>query len=270
MDNTLLKRREGPVLVLTHDNPGARNALSLAFYAALTAALAEAQADAQIGAVVLTGAGGFFCAGGDLRQLARRRELAAEERRERLEGLHDLVRTIRDCGKPVVAAVEGGAAGAGVSLALACDLLVMARDAYFSVAYVKVGLTPDGGATFFLSELMPRQLLTELCLTGDRLAAERLAQFGAVNRLAEPGRAVDGAVALAQRLAAGPARATARIKDLCRHAAGSTLDEQLEREARHMVDALGDAESAEGIAAFFDKRAADFRTLHSAPEARTK
>ncbi|WP_028998550.1 oxepin-CoA hydrolase, alternative type [Azohydromonas australica] len=270
MDNTLIRRREGPVLVLTHDNPGVRNALSPAFYAALAAALAEAQADAQIGAVVLTGAGGFFCAGGDLRQLARRRELAAEERRERLEGLHDLVRTIRGCGKPVVAAVEGGAAGAGVSLALACDLLVMARDAYFSVAYVKVGLTPDGGATFFLSELMPRQLLTELCLTGDRIGAERLAQFGAVNRLADPGRAVDEALALAQRLAAGPARATARIKDLCRRAAGATLDEQLEREARHMVDALGDAESAEGIAAFFDKRAADFRALHGAPEARTK
>lgn len=270
MDNTLIKRREGPVLVLTHDNPGVRNALSPAFYAALMAALAEAQADAQIGAVVLTGAGGFFCAGGDLRQLARRRELAADERRDRLEGLHDLVRTIRSCGKPVVAAVEGGAAGAGVSLALACDLLVMARDAYFSVAYVKVGLTPDGGATFFLSELLPRQLLTELCLTGDRIAAERLAQFGAVNGLAEPGRAVDEAVALAQRLAAGPARATARIKELCRHAAGATLDEQLEREAHHMVDALGDAESAEGIAAFFDKRAADFRTPHGAPEARTK
>jgi enoyl-CoA hydratase/carnithine racemase len=270
MEDTLLKRREGAVLVLTHDNPGVRNALSPAFYAALTAALAEAQADAQIGAVVLTGAGGFFCAGGDLRQLARRRELAPEERRERLEGLHDLVRTIRDCGKPVIAAVEGGAAGAGVSLALACDLLVMARDAYFSVAYVKVGLTPDGGATFFLSECLPRQLLTELCLTGERIAAERLAQLGTVNRLAEAGRTVDEAIALAQRLAASPARATARIKDLCRHAAGATLNEQLEREARHMVEALGDTESAEGIAAFFDKRAADFRAPLSAHEATTK
>ena len=270
MEDRLIQRRDGPVLVLTHDNPGVRNALSPEFYMALTAALAEAQADAQIGAVVLTGAGDFFCAGGDLRQLARRRELVPEVRRERLEGLHGLVRTLGDCRKPVIAAVEGGAAGAGVSLALACDLLVMARDAYFSVAYVKVGLTPDGGATFFLSELLPRQLLTELCLTGERIAAERLAQFGAVNRLAEPGRAVDEAVALAQRLAAGPARATARIKDLCRHAAGATLDDQLEREARHMVDALGDAESAEGIAAFFDKRAADFGTLRSAHEATTK
>jgi enoyl-CoA hydratase/carnithine racemase len=269
MQDKLLQRREGPVLVLTHDHPGTRNALTPAFYAALTAALAEAQADASIGAVVLTGAGGFFCAGGDLRQLARRRELAPEERRERLEGLHGLVRTIRECRKPVIAAVDGGAAGAGVSLALACDLLVMARDAYFSVAYVKVGLTPDGGATFFLSEVLPRQLLTELCLTGDRIAAERLAQFGAVNRLAEPGRAVDEALLLAQRLAAGPARATARIKDLCRHAAGATLDEQLEREARHMVESLGDAESAEGIAAFFDKRAADFQPLRHANEATT-
>jgi enoyl-CoA hydratase/carnithine racemase len=261
MTSRLMARRDGAVLVLTHDNPGVRNALSPEFYAALTAALGQAQADAGIGAVVLTGANNYFCAGGNLRQLAQRRELSSEERRERLEGLHDLVRAIRDCRKPVVAAVEGGAAGAGVSLALACDLLVMARDAAFSVAYVKVGLTPDGGATFFLSELLPRQLLTELCLTGDRIEAPRLAQFGAVNRLAEPGRALDEAVALAQRLAAGPARATARIKDLCRNAAGATLEAQLEREARHMVRSLGDAESAEGIAAFFDKRAADFQAL---------
>ncbi|WP_119157710.1 oxepin-CoA hydrolase, alternative type [Caldimonas tepidiphila] len=264
MDDVLLVRDEGPVRVLVNNNPAARNALSPQFYAALKAALADAQADASVGAIVLTGAGGFFCAGGDLRQLARRRELAPAERRERLEGLHGLVRAIRDCAKPVVAAVEGGAAGAGVSLALACDLLVMARQAYFSVAYVKVGLSPDGGATAFLAEFLPRQLLTELCLGGERIGAERLASFGAVNRLADTGCAEAEAVALAARLAAGPARAMARIKDLCRHAPGAALDAQLEREADHMVESLGDAESAEGIAAFFEKRPADFGALRAA------
>ena len=141
----LLQRREGAVLVLSNNNPAARNALSPAFYAALTEALAQAEADATVGAIVLTGEGGHFCAGGDLRQLAKRRELPIEERRAKLEGLHDLTRAVRDCRKPVIAAVEGAAAGAGLALALACDMLVAARNAVFSVAYVKVGLTPDGG-----------------------------------------------------------------------------------------------------------------------------
>jgi enoyl-CoA hydratase/carnithine racemase len=133
MSDAVLRRREGSVRVLVNNNPGARNAITSDFYAALTTGLADAQADAEIGAIVLTGAGDFFCAGGDLNQLAKRRELSPAERRERLEGLHDLVRAIRDCANPVVAAVEGGAAGAGLSLALACDLLVSARDAFFSV-----------------------------------------------------------------------------------------------------------------------------------------
>ena len=120
----LLQRREGAVLVLSNNNPAARNALSPAFYAALTEALAQAEADPTVGAIVLTGEGGHFCAGGDLRQLAKRRELPVEERRAKLEGLHDLIRTVRDCRKPVIAAVEGAAAGAGLSLALACDMLV--------------------------------------------------------------------------------------------------------------------------------------------------
>jgi len=169
MSEVLLTRREGAVLVLSNNNPAARNALSPEFYAALTQALAQAQADPAVGAIVLTGEGGHFCSGGDLRQLARRRELPVEERRAKLEGLHDLIRAVRDCRKPVIAAVEGAAAGAGLSLALACDMLVAAKNAVFSVAYVKVGLTPDGGATAFLAEFVSRQVLTELCLTGERI-----------------------------------------------------------------------------------------------------
>ncbi len=256
--------------MLVNNNPGARNAITPGFYAALTAGLADAQADTETGAIVLTGAGGFFCAGGDLNQLAKRRELSPAERRERLEGLHDLVRTIRDCAKPVIAAVEGGAAGAGLSLALACDLLVSARDAFFSVAYVKVGLSPDGGATAFLSEFVSRQVLTELCLTGDRVSAERLAALGAVNRLTDKGAAEGEAVALAARIADGPARAIGRIKALCRRAHRASLESQLDLEAQHMVASLGDDEAAEGIAAFFAKRPADFRALRRAPGVRNR
>lgn len=261
MDAPLLTRRDGAVLVLSNNNVAARNALSPEFYAALTTALREAAADPGVGAIVLTGEGGHFCSGGDLRQLAKRCELPVQERRAKLEGLHDLVRAVRDCPKPVIAAVEGAAAGAGLSLALACDMLVAAKNAVFSVAYVKVGLTPDGGATAFLAEFVSRQVLTELCLTGERISGERLHQLGPVNRLAEPGTALAEAVTLAAQVAAGPSQAMARIKDLCRQAPRNTLEQQLELEAQHMVRSQETNESLEGIGAFLDKRTPDYAKL---------
>jgi len=261
LNDALLIRREGAVLVLSNNNPAARNALSPAFYLALTQALQAAKSDPGVGAIVLTGEGGHFCAGGDLRLLAKRRELAVPERREKLEGLHDLIRAVRGCPKPVIAAVEGAAAGAGVSLALACDMLVAARNAAFSVAYVKIGLTPDGGATAFLAQFVSRQVLTELCLTGERVSGERLHALGAVNRLAEPGEALAQAIALATQLAAGPDEAMAHIKALCHGAYDNTLEEQLEQEAQYMVHAQASEESREGIGAFLEKRTPDYTQL---------
>jgi enoyl-CoA hydratase/carnithine racemase len=258
MSSVLLTRREGAVLVLSNNNVAARNALSMAFYDALSKALHEAALDASVRAIVLTGEGGHFCAGGDLRQLVQRRELSAPERRARLECLHDLVRSLRDCPKPVIAAVEGAAAGAGLSLAMACDLLVAAKNAVFSVAYVKVGLTPDGGATAFLSECVSRQVLTELCLTGAPVSGERLHALGAVNRLVESGQALKAATALAAEVSKGPPQAMARIKNLCRMAMRNSLEDQLELEAQFMVEAMASEESLEGIQAFLDKRAPDF------------
>jgi enoyl-CoA hydratase/carnithine racemase len=178
-----------------------------------------------------------------------------------------LIRAIRNCSKPVIAAVEGGAAGAGLSIALACDMLVVAQNAFFSVTYVKVGLTPDGGVTAFLSEFFSRQMLTEMCLTGDRITGERLHAMGAVNRLVEKGAALDEAIALAERLATGPARASARIKTLCANAFSADLDAQMELEAQLMVESQGDDEAAEGIGAFLDKRTPDFVALSGTPQA---
>jgi enoyl-CoA hydratase/carnithine racemase len=267
MSAAVLSRQEGAVRILINNNPATRNAITAGLYAGLSAALAEAQADPEIGAIVLTGAGDFFCSGGDLNQLAQRRAMAPAQRRERLEGLHELIRAIRNCTKPVIAAVEGGAAGAGLSIALACDMLVVARNAFFSVAYVKVGLTPDGGATAFLSEFVSRQILTELCLTGDRITSERLQAMGAVNRLTDKGAALAEAVVLAARLAIGPARASARIKALCLNAFSADLEAQMELEAQLMVESQGDDEAAEGIGSFFAKRLPDFVALRGRPNA---
>ena len=261
MSAALQVRTEGAVRILINSNVKARNALTPQLYEELPRALQDAAADPAIGAIVLAGEGDFFCAGGDLRALISRRELPSVERRARVEVLHGMIRAIRACPKPVIAAVEGGAAGAGVSLALACDMLVAARGAFFTVAYVKSGLSPDGGATAFLAQCLPRQLMTELCLTGDRITAERLHALGAVNQLSEAGAALQTATALAGRFGNAPARAVARIKQLCANAHGASTGEQLDLEAALMTESLGDAESAEGIGAFLDKRTPGFAAM---------
>ncbi|MDR2298009.1 MAG: enoyl-CoA hydratase [Comamonas sp.] len=261
MNPALISRRDGAVLVLSNNNQAARNALSPEYYHAVMDGLRDAAVDTSVAAVILTGEGGHFCAGGDLRQLATRRELSVSQRRERLEDLNHFIRAIRDCPKPVIAAVEGAAAGAGLSLAMACDMLVAARNAVFSVAYVKVGLTPDGGATSFLSEFVSRQVLTELCLTGERVSGERMHQLGCINRLTEPGGALPAALELARNISTGPEQAMARIKTLCHSAQHQSLQQQLEQEAEYMVEAQGSEESREGIAAFLEKRGPDYTSL---------
>lgn len=260
-ETILLQRRQGPVLVLTHNNPASRNALSPAFYAALQQALQAAAQDDAVDAIILTGEGGHFCSGGDLRQLALRRTLSEAERLQKIEALHATIRSVQACPKPVIAAVEGAAAGAGMSLALACDMLVAATNAVFSAAYVKVGLSPDGGATAFLAERVSRQLMTQWCLTGERISGAQLHGFGAVNRLAEPGQAMAQALDLAAQCTGGPHQAMAAIKALCLQAPHQSVDAQMAMEATLMAQAQGSEESREGIAAFLEKRPADFVKL---------
>lgn len=261
MTSTILTERDGDVLIVTNNNPDSRNALSPDFYEGFKEVLDEAAADASVGAVVLTGAGDFFCAGGNLNRLRANASKPAEVREASVSRLHGMIMSMRECPKPIIAAVEGGAAGAGVSMALACDMIICASDAFFSVAYVKIGLTTDGGVTSFLGSMLPRQLATEFCLTGDRLPAERLHGLGLINHLVDKGTALDEAKALAARLATGPARAMGHIKMLCRNAPENTLQQQLDLEAKHVVAAQVDPEAIEGIGAFLEKRQPDFAGL---------
>ena len=231
--------RDG-VLVVTNNNPSRRNSIDLDAFADLDRAIAQANADPAIGAVIIVGAEGYFCSGGDVNGLRER--VGEPDEAKRLEGinrLHAMIATIRSCPKPVIAAVEGGAAGAGVSRALACDLIVAANNAYFSVAYVKIGLTPDGGATAFLSQALPRQLVAEMCMTGNRVGVDRLHTFGLVNELTEPGKAFDRAMQVAEMLAKGPSRAISRIKELTDLGQSASLAEQLDNDhPRETLEAL--------------------------------
>ena len=255
----LLQQRVGRVLQLLISNPAARNALAPEMYLTGRQALEQAAHDDGIGAVVLAGEGATFCAGGNLNRLLGNRARPPEVQRDSIDALHAWVRALRDCPKPVIAAVEGAAAGAGCSLALACDLIVAAEDARFALSYVKVGLSPDGGGSWSAVRLLPRQLAMQMLIEGDTLPAERLQAMGLVNALVPPGAVLEEATQRATRLADGPVGAIARIKRLALAAADATLDEQLDRERDAFVAGLHADESGEGISAFLGRRAARYR-----------
>ena len=257
-DDRVLLERHGRVLKAINNDPKTLNALSPAFYVGFRAAIEEASQDASIGAIVLTGAGGFFCSGGNIKGLKERSEADYDTRRSSVDKLHDMILAMRACPKPIIAAVDGGAAGAGASIMAACDLIVGARDAYASVAYIKIGMTPDGGSTAFLGTALPRQLMSEMVFTGDRIPLERLHQLGVVNRLADPGGALDAAMDWGAQIADMPSNALAVGKRLIDETRLATLKDQLDAEADGIATALGGVEGAEGINAFLEKRRPDW------------
>lgn len=257
MTGRITTARDGRVLVLAMDDPATRNALDAEMMGAARDALQAASVDPGIGAVVLTGANGTFCSGGNLGALLGNAKADPMVTRADLDHFHGWVRAMRRCPKPVIAAVEGSAAGAGFSLALGCDLIVAAEDATFTLAYVKVGLNPDGGASAFLARAATPQLAAEIMFEGGKIAAARLAQLAIVNRVVAPGTVLAEATAWAARLADGPTLAIGRAKRLIETGFGEP-DDQLDREAASFVEALHGAEAAEGITAFFEKRAARY------------
>lgn len=258
MSAELLAERVDHTLVLTLSNPGARNALHPDMYAAGVEALATAERDPSVRAVVLTGADNFFCAGGNLNRLLENRKQDPSVQAASIDALAEWIEALRACPKPVIAAVEGAAAGAGFSLALACDLLVAAENAKFVMAYVKVGLTPDGGGSWFLSQALPRALATEILLEGKPVAATRLAAAGVVNRVVAPGQARAEALNWATDLAQLSPNAVGRIKSLIESGASATLAEQLGAERDNFVASLHHADGLEGISAFLEKRPAKY------------
>jgi 2-(1,2-epoxy-1,2-dihydrophenyl)acetyl-CoA isomerase len=248
----------GDRLIVWNGNADKRGALSPALYDAIREAMSTA-AEPRVRAVILTSEGNFFCAGGDLNVLIERRKLSEPERRDRVDDLHGLVRAMRACPVPVIAAIEGGAAGAGLSLALACDLIVASEEAKFTAAYVKAGLVPDAGLTASMARMLPRPLAMEMCLLGRPVMAQHFAALGAVNRVCAVGKALEEALSLADTLAAGPREAQGVIRGLVARAYESAEATQLDAERDAMARAAGGDEAAEGIAAFLEKRKADFK-----------
>ncbi|MFK7861154.1 MAG: oxepin-CoA hydrolase, alternative type [Granulosicoccus sp.] len=248
----------GDRLVVVNANPEKRNVLSAQYYAVVRQAMQTASAEARICSVIMHGKGNFFCAGGDLRQLQSAGDMTREQRLARIDELHSVVCSITECTKPVIAAVEGGAAGAGVSIAFACDFVIASREAHFTVAYVKAGLVPDGGLTHNLAQHLPRATLMRMALLGEPVAAQRLFDLGAISDLVGKGEALARARALADQLAAGPSATQGVIKALVNMASIGDFEAQLDRERDAMVDALVSDEAVEGIDSFLNKRVPDF------------
>jgi enoyl-CoA hydratase/carnithine racemase len=254
MTAQLLSTCEGQTLVLTLSHPEFRNALGPEMYASGVEALSVAESSADVRSVVITGANGLFSAGGNLQRLQNNRQLPPEHQAQSIEGLHNWIEAIRTFPKPVIAAVEGPAAGAGFSLVLSCDMVVAARNSIFVMAYSSIALSPDGGGSWSLSRALPRQLATELLMFGERIGAERLQQLGVVNRLTDPGQALREALALAAALNARAPNALSSVKELLNDADGSSLNAQLRRERDHFVKNLHHGNAGVGIAAFLNKQ----------------
>ncbi|UWR35811.1 enoyl-CoA hydratase/isomerase family protein (plasmid) [Sulfitobacter sp. W027] len=258
MTTVIKSSLSGGVLTLTMAGTKTKNSIGRTQYEALAAAFVDAAHDSAVGAIVITGEGGFFSSGGNVRGLEQSRLSPRSEVAKNTDSLFAMIMALRNCPKPVIAAIEGGAAGLGLSLALSCDMAVASAEAQFTAAYVKIGLTPDGGATYFLREALPRQLVSEMCMLGRPISAERLFAAGALNEITAPGAALDAGIALAKACAAGARDAIGTIKAEIAVAGQAALSDQMDYEGRMINAYRYGNEAGEGLAAFLEKRKPNF------------
>lgn len=246
---------DGPVRTITLNRPQARNAIDIPLRLALAEAFALAAEDASVRAVVLTGAGSAFCSGGDISTMHRMDLSSASQR---IQLAQNVIRAIWKFAKPVLAAVEGSAFGAGVALAAACDRVIAAADARFATAFLNIGLSGDMGTFFSLPARIGVARTRQLLLMGETISATRAYEWGLVDELAEKGAALTRAMTDAHLLAARPGAALSAIKHML--ATAPTLDrfEVLDQEADQQANLFDSNDFAEGTAAFRAKRAPRF------------
>ncbi|MFO7572708.1 MAG: enoyl-CoA hydratase-related protein [Gaiellaceae bacterium] len=255
MAGEVLTSRRGAVLTITLNRPDVYNALNRAVHEGLAQALREA-ADPGIRAVVLTGAGRGFCSGQDLREFS---ELPGGVREALEQTYHPNVRAIRGLEKPVIAAINGPCAGAGLSLACACDVRIASSDASFVPGFIGIGLVPDAGSTWFIHRLLGFTRAFEWMVSNRRLSADEALIWGLVSEETPAERFSKRVEELADWYAALPTRAVAMTKQLFEHAHTATVDQQLELEAALQQAATETEDFPEGVQAFLEKRLPDFK-----------
>lgn len=258
----VLTERDGAIGWIRLNRPERLNAFGAGMREALDDALAEMEADPGISAIIITGVGRAFSTGGDVAQMAELLEKEDAEGFRRLVAVgNSIVRRIHTMDKPVIAALNGAAIGAGASLALACDLRVASESATIGFTFLRVGLHPDWGITYFLPRLVGPSLAAELIYTGGMTSAERAERMGLVNRVVPSAELLPAAKALTGQVLANPGALVRSVKRSLREEAGDSLDEALARELAAQEAAFRSPAFREGIAAFLQKRAPVFRGM---------
>ena len=248
------------VAIITMNRPDALNALSLQLTKDLRAGIESAVKD-KARAVILTGEGRAFCSGGDLRemQMMWQKEGRIEAfMEEPLKALHDVILLIRETPIPFLAAVQGVCAGAGTNFALACDLVFAADNASFNEAFVRIGLSPDCGGSFFLPRAVGEKLSAEIFMTGETIPAEKALQIGMINRVISSENLMTEAMLMARRLALAPTASIGRIKRMLNASFSNNLSQQLNLEHRLQIESGKSNDFKEGVQAFFEKRQPNF------------
>lgn len=258
MTTPVLTERRGPVAVLTLNRPDSGNAIDVPLARALMEAAIGCDEDDAVRCVLLTGSGRAFCAGGDLGAFATAGERAPALIKEITAYLHVAIARLAHMGKPLVTAINGAAAGAGLSLAILGDIALAAPTAHFTLAYTAVGLTPDGGSTWLLPRLIGLRRTQELVLTNRRVPAAEAAAIGLVTRVSAEGALMDEAAATADALAAGATAALGGARRLLLASFESGLETHMDRESRSIAAAIRTPHGREGIRAFLAKQKPDF------------
>jgi 2-(1,2-epoxy-1,2-dihydrophenyl)acetyl-CoA isomerase len=254
----LLFARHDAIAVLTLNRPESGNSINVPLARALMDASIACDVNATIRCVVLTGAGRFFCAGGDVTAFASAGDSAGALVKEITGYLHSAIARFARMGKPLVTVINGPAAGAGFSLGILGDLVLAARSANFTLAYTAIGLTPDGGSTWLLPRLVGLRRAQELVLTNRRVSAEEAAALGLITRVVDDAALVAEARALADSLASSATVAIGQARRLLLSSFESSIETQMELESRAIADAAGTKHGREGIDAFANKRKPDF------------
>jgi 2-(1,2-epoxy-1,2-dihydrophenyl)acetyl-CoA isomerase len=255
---------ENGIATVTMNRPDARNALSMDMRAEMDTAFHDIEFDDAIRCVVLTGAGEHFMAGGDVRNMhayLSETESQAEIKKyflHRIHALHTIMYSMRRMPKPIIAKVRGAAAGAGVSLAAACDLVIAEEDAFFTLAYCHIGTSPDGSSSFHLPRAIGIKKTLEMTLLGDRYTAQQMADMGLVNFVTASGQLDAETDKLAQRLASGPTFVYGQAKKLMYRSLENEFESQLQMEADCFSECASREDFREGVAAFNEKRKAQF------------
>ncbi|MEW6730818.1 MAG: enoyl-CoA hydratase-related protein [Acidobacteriota bacterium] len=257
---TILLSYEKSVAKITLNRPQVLNALDAQMADDLNAVFDELAKRDDIRAVIVTGAERAFCVGGDVKQMS---QFAESEPTKRivapLEACHNFILKMRNLAKPIIAAINGVAAGAGFNIALACDARIAAESAKFSQAFVRVGLVPDCGGTFFLPRIVGAAKAMEMMLTGELIDAEQAKQLGIVNVVVQDSELASSVQFFAEQAAELPTAAIGRLKRLLNASSSSSLTEQLALEAEMQIESVGTEDFVEGVRAFAEKRTPKFQ-----------